>query len=795
MVADAQKPFISVEFVRAALDALIYIGQNRRPNPLHYLALVDQIISAPEFPRIEHHREYALETLLLGIITDTYDHYRRLHGLLPISGDISLAAALDALRQCRETGAFNLMGWTVLYFRYVRVDLDITNEMFCNMFGVDARTLRRYLQRVLRQVTDILVNQEWELRAQLWRQHLVNSLPSTRAVRLWGRDTDLKNVRKAILSGDAYHFLITGVAGIGKTAFTQELIRRLIEDQFIDRLIWLSEPPSVQAVQDHIRDELLAKDTRLTIRDCLAQSRVAIILDGAEAVLTQNANGLITLLTDLDQAIVCMTSQILVPVATELTYVILSELRRQDVVSMIEEIGNMRYPIDGELQHLASLIADGVGGNPQAVLLAFYNIDSWDAIQIGFTQVFDSIYKSLSKDEKVTWLAFALFPPGQAIAMEQITGLWTSDTHQEAVLALCHRHLVRYVSFPEPVFQIDSSIRRYLESRYLHDEEARRSIDSLVARLIDGVSHHLYLDVSIVEGLLMSNWLNLPDDAVSLLLNKYWQDGLRLGHAARWQQILAHFYARQQNHCDELRTMYIYANVLRRVSEFDAAWSVLDRLISLTGHEGDFVQQGWAILESAILLRSQGRYEASLSYLHRAKNIGINWRVAELAEAANIEQAQILLDVGKVSEMHEVLEGIPKTSRVIFLEIEGYLLLDMPDHALTLLLDSFDLFNKSAENKVSVHILLGRCYDRLQRPEDARFHFQVALTLLEMSGNKNLLGRVQGNLGALLIKLQEYEDAYRLLYQAEASQHQLGDQVALAAIQHNLQVLDRRTAN
>lgn len=793
MVAPAQKPFISVEFVRSALDALIHLGQNRRPNPLHYLALVDQIVSAPEFPRIEHHREYALETLLIRIIIDTYDHYQRLYGLPPISGDISLAAGLQALRQCRTIGASNLIGWTVLYFRYVRVDLDIANETFCDVFGIDARTLRRYHQRILRQMTDILVNQEWELRAQLWRQHLYNNLPSTLAVHLWGRDTDLKRFRKAILSGDTFHFLITGVAGIGKTAFTQELIRSLIDDQFITRLIWLSEPPSVEAIQNHVRDELLAEDVGLTIRDCLNQSRVAIVLDGVETVLTQNPDGLIAILGDLEQAVVCMTSQIYVPVATQLTHLTLNELKRQDIICMIEEIGNNRYLINEDLPHLASLIADGVGGNPQAAQLTFYNIDSLDAAQVGFTQVFDSIYDSLTRDEQVAWLAFALFPPGQAVAIEQIRELWALDIRQKAVLALCRRHLIRYVSFPEPVFQMDSSIRRYLESLYVHDEDARRNTDSLVVQLTDRASHNLALDVSVVEGLLTLDWLVIPNDVACMLVNKFWQEGLRQGHAARWQQILVRFYMRHENHCDSLRIMYIYANVLRKVSEFDAAWSVLLQLLSTTGQNGDFAQQGWAILESAILLRSRGRYEQALLYLYRVKHIGTNWCVAELTEAANIEQAQILLDIGKVSEMYEVLEGVPKTSRVIFLEIEGHLLLDMPGRALTLLLDNFDLFNKSAENKVAVHMLLGRCYDRLERHEDARYHFQVALTFLERSDNKNLLGRVQGNLGALLIKLQEYEDAYRLLYQAEMSQRKLGDQVALAVIQHNLRVLNRRT--
>ncbi len=795
MVADAQKPFISVEFVRSALDALINIGQNRRPNPLHHLALVDQIISAPEFPRIEHRREYALETLLLKIITDTYDRYRRLHGLLPISGDISLVAALEALRQCREVGAFTLMGWTVLYFRYVRVDLDIANEIFCDAFGIDARTLRRYHQRILRQVTDILVNQEWELRAQLWRQHLVGSLPSTRAVRLWGRDADLKRLRKVLLSGDAFHFLITGVAGIGKTAFAQELIRSLIDDQFVTRLIWLSEPQSVEAIRNHVRDELLSDDSSLTVRDYLTQSQVAIVLDGVESILTRDSDGLIAILGDLEQAVVCMTSQIYVPIAIRLTHLTLNELERQDIICMIEEIGNNRYLINEDLPHLGSSIADGVGGNPQAAQLVLYNIDSLDAVQVGFTQVFDSIYDSLTRGEQVTWLAFALFPPGQAVAIEQIIELWALDIHQQAVLALCRRHLIRYISFPEPVFQIDSSIRRYLESLYVHDEDVRRKIDSLVAQLIDRASHNLELDVSVVEGLLMSDWLVMPDDVACMLVQKFWQEGLRQGHVARWQQILARFYVREQNRSDSLRIMYVYANILRKVSEFDAAWSVLLQLISSSGQNGDFAQQGWAILESAILLRSLGRYEQALSYLYQAKHIGTNWCVVGLTEAADIEQAQILLDIGKVSEMYEVLEGIPKTSRVIFLEIEGHLLLDMPGRALALLLDNFDLFNMSAENKVAVHILVGRCYARLERHEDARYHFQFALTLLENSGNKGLLGRVQGNVGALLIKLQEYKDAYRLLYQAEMSQRKLGDRVALAAIQHNLRVLNRRTAN
>jgi tetratricopeptide (TPR) repeat protein len=285
----------------------------------------------------------------------------------------------------------------------------------------------------------------------------------------------------------------------------------------------------------------------------------------------------------------------------------------------------------------------------------------------------------------------------------------------------------------------------------------------------------------------------MPDSLTVTLVQRFWREGLYQGHATRWQQIIERLYKQQNLNMKHLP--YIYAVTLRHVSEINAARLLLSQFISQMGQVGDFVQQGWALLESAIILRSQGSYETALSHIDRARGIGINWRSPELARAADMERSQILLDVGKAAEMYAVLESIPRTNRVIFLEIEGYLSLNMPERALSLLVDNFALFMHSPDEKVSAHMLLGRCYDRLGRLEEARYHFQVALILLEKAESGRLLGRAQANMGALLIKLREYSEAYRLLRQAEALQKQTEDRVTIAAIQHNFRILNSRTAN
>ncbi|MCB9451794.1 MAG: tetratricopeptide repeat protein [Anaerolineaceae bacterium] len=789
------EPFISEASVRDVLDALVRPGKKHQQNSLYYLALVDRLVNAPEFPNIEHQREYALEVLLVEIISAIHSHCRRVHGMPMVDAQQSKTEALEEIAQCAAIDANHFQDWTLLYYLYVRADLDMTSEQLCTVFAVDARTLRRRHNRALHQITNELTRQEWELRSQLWRQHLYNYLPATRPVRLFGREQELEAAYNAFVSSDARHLLITGISGIGKTAFVQELMRKLIDNQLIDRLLWLNEPQSVNFINRYIKGELLADSVSMTVRDYLAQWHTVIVLDGIENILNKESVELVETLVKLDQAVICMTAQVNVPLTAEITHLALGELKPNDAADLAEAIISSRYPADDSLIHLAKSMYAHVGGHPQILQLALYNIDTLDFEKHGLTQVFDRIYTGLTARERNVLLLFALLPPDKNLSFEHVSSLLPPDIDFDAIFSLQRRHLI--MGIPSQSVWVESSVRHYVELLYQRNPEVRQIAESLIGSLSEAVSCNVSRNLIVTEYLLTQSWPTVSSRLIHNMVSQFWREVVRQERIAWWIPILERIISHRGDYTVAQNSLFlwIYATFLRRIGEIESAGKILSQVMAMTGNSGNFTQQGWALLDSAVILRHQGRYEAALVHINRAQAIGTNWHDKELADAASIESAQILLDTGKIAEMHLALQNVTKTSRVFLLEIESCLSAGEPDKALSLLLNNFDLLGQGASETVSVHVLLGRCYDQLGRFDEARYHFQTALTLLEKENDLFSLGRIQSNLGTVLIKLGEFSDAYRLLHQAETQQAGIGDRVALAAIRHNLLILNRRTAH
>ncbi len=153
--------------VRAALDSLLYnLNTRERSGPLCGLRLVEQLLLAHDAPDTALSRQMALAELLTGIITEIYQHHRRVQGLaapLPDApldtafAQIAADAAVDAAAPNPE-----LLGWGWLYYRYVRVDLALNRRQFAAAFGVEVRTLQRYARHGVRRLTERLIQRERE---------------------------------------------------------------------------------------------------------------------------------------------------------------------------------------------------------------------------------------------------------------------------------------------------------------------------------------------------------------------------------------------------------------------------------------------------------------------------------------------------------------------------------------------------------------------------------------------------------------------------------------------------------
>src|SRR5664279_5060404 len=171
--------FISEESVKAALDALRYGSRSRLPlsNPLEYLLLVDQALMNPVLPHGTSNRRYVLADILISLITDELAKHRRAIGT-PDEVIVSREHAIATIAREAKNANPELLGWSWMYFHYVRVELDISIRLFCRLACIDARTLQRYKEHAVVRLMFRLIDRERVARNSHQKRRLYTMLPT-----------------------------------------------------------------------------------------------------------------------------------------------------------------------------------------------------------------------------------------------------------------------------------------------------------------------------------------------------------------------------------------------------------------------------------------------------------------------------------------------------------------------------------------------------------------------------------------------------------------------------------------
>jgi hypothetical protein len=155
---------ITVNRVKAALNAQLHGRDMRHRAPLETLALVEQVLADPMFPPCDYGRTIALGLVLNTLITKALARHRDAMLLPRRVPETSRHDALRSIAADVQTGNRELIGWSWLYYHYVRVDLYTERFPFLQVYAVDERTLRRYEMLALGRLTALLILREWDAR-------------------------------------------------------------------------------------------------------------------------------------------------------------------------------------------------------------------------------------------------------------------------------------------------------------------------------------------------------------------------------------------------------------------------------------------------------------------------------------------------------------------------------------------------------------------------------------------------------------------------------------------------------
>ncbi|MEO8392581.1 MAG: hypothetical protein ABI700_06280 [Chloroflexota bacterium] len=366
-------PCFSEESVKIALDALLSGVRAQSDRSLENLLLVDEILMDAAFPPSGYRRDYALAHLLSSAISEELKKLRRVFGIHPEPDD-SLEAAKQAIGRDKQIASTELLGWSWLYYHYVRVELEMSRALFCQLASIELRTLLRYQQHAVRRLTGSLMEREWLQRRQRHKRRLYTRLPTLPPISFCGRNQALKQVGAMYGRSGLHYFQVFGEAGIGKTAFVQKAVGSMIDREAIDELIWLEAPVSSERIHQHLQQVLHELGAAISMREYTQSRRVAFVFDGLDA-WEEKGKTLETLLSDLGAAVVFLTASDPLPLGTETGCIALSELPAAEAKHLIRRLLNHWYIPCFESTNLeVDSIWEQVGGNPRRITQAVFDL-------------------------------------------------------------------------------------------------------------------------------------------------------------------------------------------------------------------------------------------------------------------------------------------------------------------------------------------------------------------------------------------------------------------------------------
>ncbi len=783
---NGSQPFISSESVREVLDAMLYTSSPQSPSPLEVLSLVDHFIANPDLPVAVENREFALRHLFISIITHEYIEHRHNLGLESDVSQTTLEAAAEDIRRDVQQHNPELLGWCLLYYRYVRVDLNLSLESIMPITHIEQRTLRRYVTHTIDRLRDCLIIREWEERTKQRKVRLYAALPASLPIPLVGREEMFRQVRGALSGQSLRHIQVTGPPGIGKSVFVQEFLRQQIDDGRIDQVVWIENPESVDFAR-RLLNEMLVHDLNMSLKEYTLTHKFAVILDHLECTSPECAADLQQLLNELNAAQVFITSRIYIPLLQGTKHVPIKELAEPDALVLVQNAIEL-FETDGFDREHAKLIYQAIGGNPYALTLAahnfsIYRMDTTDKNVLD--EIFNESYEVLGNETRHLWLAFALCPTGE-VSVDMLSRLWSSLVNQERIMTLLQYYLIQ-PGQGIGYYVLPTSSRSFIQRKYA-------AAPATLEAIVEAVDHHLSevlpFAFDVIEHILFSNWLNKNPALMQKWINESLKEALRRGHCARWVTIIENFHKRYGT--NDISLNIALGMCLRRVSQWPQAHQILEQAMFDAGRAGEFYQQGKALFELGVLYRQQGYYEKGATILEKADKIFSRYASEDAMNDLRIERAQVALERGDAQQAQIYLRDLPLTGRTLAMYSEIYLLLGDFAQSLDFAQQAIALNSDNPAAVGRLYASIGRIYDQYVELDSAFNYFARAVTILEREGDIWALARAQSNMGALLIRLENSYEAYEILSKAENMQVMLGDRVGLETTRHNFRVLRGR---
>jgi tetratricopeptide (TPR) repeat protein len=763
VIASRFGPIIEVESVRSALDAM------RNAEPLGTAHPLSQFLSI---------RPYTLggaagsDSAIFGHLSQIIR--RRLARHREVQHIETISSGPEQLSHDFQANSDELQAWSMLYYRYVRVDLDLSYEKLEVITRQPKRTLTRRQSKGINRLTYDLARHETKIRLQQREAALRTQLPLPFAPPLIGRKPLLNEIVTRLTEPDLpRHVLLYGAPGIGKSSLALAAAHQLVDQGAIQNVVWLDKIAPDQLVEQialrlgliqgqHIGTHLQMVDTLIVLDNIFTGNPELLGVLGA-ARLIMCANHAPT---------------------TDITTIHVPDLDQDSALNLMSR-ESQRQRQNEKLDFFSQLYAE-FGGNPGALKAALHGGKYYDPAQIT-AGLFD--WNKLSTLAKLLWLILALSESCTETALYALLQEFSGATVKQTLLQLHHESALS--KDPHELIMLTPLARAFAQ-QILQDGTERALVHSAVGRWVDwALAQH-----NRPQLLFLLAALHDADIGSQMRLDLVYALAPVVEHSGAWtlwRSTLSALYdtVRGQDHA----WVGLHLGIAYRwLAQWTEAAYLLAEVIDEAGRIGDFETQADAMIELAAVERYQGQRDSAAKMIERAARYYRRQKLSDSLERAAVELIQLSLDTGDLKsalrQFNEIAAPFEKSPRVWNVQA----LLAMHTNDLDLALEAALQAQRGLQSDLPrlarAITLLGQIHYRRGDWRAAIDHLLSAMAIMEQTGDQLGHARARMNLAAVFIGQGNLRSALSYLRDLPDELERLEDVESLQAASQNLEMLN-----
>ncbi len=687
------------------------------------------------------------------------------------------------------------IGYSSIFYRYLRSDLDLTVQRIADYLGHDVRNVHRYTSVAWRHLLQTFIQREMDARLADRRLRCLLALPQYEVTSLPQQQVLINSGKRRLLAHAPFALLIHGVAGAGKSIIALKIAETLIDER-VGEIAWIDlAGSSVHADSESLANLVvetlgLYRPPDLTAVEVIdgylralhhEDQQFVVVLDGAEGwEYAVNAAH-----RWLSHCVVIVTARVLWKswFGREISCPLLAEDDALVFIGFLEAAYSQRITEDE-----CSRIWRAVGGNPAAIKRAFQLRKTLPVeatlSQLALADYYIQVWDRLSAEERSLWFLVDIAAYRSSIPYQLLISLADSlnriNQHaaDQALVTLWQGGLIESVEYR---YRVPVGVAESLAGHIL--DYAAGFVEQLLQQEVSVEMGRLafhFFQCQPYHEKMMCHLVSLIPYAHRYVVKKgYWE---------RWLSLLwrSSNTARQ---VDQMSFKLEAVVALRWLGRFEHALELLRELIGLARQSGQEIMLGEVLVEKANILFYQhanrevvevAQQAHAIFEAHGASTQLQKSRIALVRALSRVEPHRAQVYADEIEEQDATVWDL--LARLAIQTNNPEKALEAAENAVRSLQDDDPLYPRSLAVLAHAMIVNDDVAGALER-------FEYALNLLQVKQDVVALARMHNNFGVALSEAEKWQEARQQFMRSLDLHQYLQDEHGRAIAEENLRLL------